>query len=277
MKMNPLPDVQSREDDRNIYINEVGVKDFHLPILVPMRDGTPQHTVAVLSAAVDLCRSRRGTHMSRFLKILHGRKGKLAPIGARSILKDLVRELGSNQGFLSMTFPLFIYRKAPVSGEEGPIHMECRFRSRFDRGPIDLYETLIGITIRGTSLCPCSKEMSRMGAHNQRSVVSIDLYGSGDEIVWLEELVEIADQSVSCILYPILKRGDEAYVTDLAYDNPKFVEDIVRDASMKLDDLLQKGKADWYRVLVDNEESIHDHNAFARIERGKRGPLTYCV
>jgi GTP cyclohydrolase I len=266
-----LPDIQKTPDPRGIAIDEVGVGNIRYPLSIPMRDGGVCHTVARVSMRVSLPHYEKGTHMSRFMIALEERQHELRPEAIDDVLLHLREALNAETAYIDIEFPIFLDRPAPVTGIVGRLDYDCRISAALNaRGHI---EKRIGVEVMAASLCPCSREISERGAHNQRSRIGIDLQPSGDEFIWFEDLVDIAEASASCQLYPILKRPDEKAVTERAYDNPKFVEDIVRDVALRIAPYHARGVVDWYRVQCTNYESIHNHDAVARIERGKRGAL----
>jgi len=266
-----LPDLQSHEDRRGIHIDQVGVSNVRYPLTLPLRAGGEFNTVANLSMTVSLPHYLKGTHMSRFMIALNERKHQFRPDTVHMVLKELLDLLEAEEAFVDMEFPIFLARKAPVSREQGLIDFNCVFRSMSSTSGTN--DKNVGVKANVTTLCPCSKEISARGAHNQRSEITIDVRPASDEFVWFEDLIDIAERNASCELYPILKRSDEKAVTERAYDNPRFVEDMVRDIGKDLLGLLHAGKILWLYVASRNFESIHNHDAFARIERGVRGPL----
>ncbi len=269
--MNPKPsactvtplidDVQSRPDTRRIPIDRVGVKDIYHPVRVKDRSGGEQHTIANFNMYVQLPHNFKGTHMSRFVEILNQHEREISVESFNDMLAQMTQRLDSEAGHLEMTFPYFIMKKAPVSGVESLLDYRATLAGEFRHGRV---ETWIKVVVPVTSLCPCSKRISDYGAHNQRSHVTISARIA--EHVWLEELIDIAEQEASCELYGILKRPDEKFVTERAYDNPKFVEDIVRDVAVRLN---ADGRIRAYVLETENFESIHNHSAYARVERDK--------
>jgi len=269
--MNPKPapaqvtpiidDVQSRPDTRRIPIDRVGVKDIYHPVRVKDRSGGEQHTIANFNMYVHLPHDFKGTHMSRFVEILNEREREISVESFNDMLTQMTERLDSGAGHLEMTFPYFVMKRAPVSGVQSLLDYKATLAAELKDGTI---ETWLKVVVPVTSLCPCSKQISDYGAHNQRSHVTISVRIA--EHVWLEELIDIAEQEASCELYGILKRPDEKYVTERAYDNPKFVEDIVRDVAVRLnsDDRIRA-----YVLETENFESIHNHSAYARVERDK--------
>ena len=266
-----LKDIQKLPDDRGIEIDQVGVSNVQYPLTLPLREGGEFHTVADVSMTVSLPHYQKGTHMSRFMVALNERNHHFHPENVHLVLDELLDKLDAKEAYVDLTFPIFLERKAPVTGQRGLLDYRCIFRAMTDSD--GEHDKLVGVKANVTSLCPCSKEISERGAHNQRSEVSIDVRPSGDAFIWFEDLIEIAERSGSCELYPVLKRPDEKYVTERAYDNPKFVEDIVREVAGDLSDMLNLSQIAWYYVEINNLESIHNHDAFAKVERGEAGKL----
>ena len=266
-----LPDLQNREDRRGIDIDQVGVTNVRYPLPLPLHAGGEFNTVANLSMTVSLPHYLKGTHMSRFMIALNERNHQFRPDTVHTVLEELLGLLDAEEAFIEMEFPIFLTRRAPATGEQGLMDYDCIFRGMMSR--TGTFDKIVGVKVNVTTLCPCSKEISSYGAHNQRSEITIDVRPAGDEFVWFEDLIDIAEKNASCGLYPVLKRPDEKAVTERAYDNPRFVEDMVRDIGMDLFDLLHAGEILWFYVTSRNCESIHNHDAFARIERGVRGPL----
>ena len=266
-----LPDLQSHEDRRGIDIDQVGVSNVRYPLTLPLRAGGEFNTVANLSMTVSLPHYLKGTHMSRFMIALNERNHQFRPDTVHLVLEELLDLLEAEEAFVDMEFPIFLSRSAPVTREQGLIDFNCVFRSMSSTSGAT--DKNVGVRVNVTTLCPCSKEISSYGAHNQRSEITIDVRPAGDEFVWFEDLIDIAEKNASCELYPVLKRPDEKAVTERAYDNPRFVEDMVRDIGTDLLDLMREGRILWFYVASRNYESIHNHDAFARIERGVRGLL----
>ncbi|MGF1573751.1 MAG: GTP cyclohydrolase FolE2 [Sumerlaeia bacterium] len=267
----PLPDVQKTLDERGIAIDEVGVSNIRYPLTFPLRDGGAFNTVAKVSMRVSLPETEKGTHMSRFMIALQEKNRELRPGTVSNILEHLIETLNVKVAFLDMSFPIFLSRPAPVTGLDGILDYECSFKGvRTDSGE---YEKMLEVRVNAASLCPCSKNISQYGAHNQRSLITIRVREGKGTILWFEDLIEIAEASASCQLYPILKRPDEKFVTEKAYENPKFVEDIVRDVALKLQVLLDDKRIGYFFVSSNNYESIHNHDAYAQIQRGNMGQL----
>ena len=211
---------------------------------------------------VDLPRHFRGTHMSRFLEILNKYRGEITLRRMGEILLEMKDVLEANCSHLEMSFPYFMEKEAPVSKSKSFMRYDAFFVASYKDEP----DYILGVRVPVTTLCPCSKEISYAGAHNQRSFIEIRVRYQKDNFVWLEELIDIAESSASCEIYSLLKRPDEKYVTEKAYENPRFVEDVTRDVAQKLDEF---EKVTWYYIEVENMESIHNHNAYAMIERHK--------
>ncbi|HHE39451.1 MAG TPA: GTP cyclohydrolase I FolE2 [Candidatus Cloacimonetes bacterium] len=251
-------DIQSQVDKRNITIDKVGVKKVRYPIIVEDRENGVQNTVADLDIFVELPHHHRGTHMSRFIEVLNKFHKENFIKKLPDFLSEIKKSLNADASYTKIRFPYFLKKKAPVSGTESLLSYNCFFEASFREN----FDLVIGVEVPVTSLCPCSKEISEFGAHSQRSLVTVKV--SFDEFIWLEELIEIVEKSASSEIYPLLKRRDEKYVTEKAYLNPAFVEDIVRDITLKL----QKDKRiKYFKVESENFESIHDHNAYACVER----------
>ncbi len=261
-----LPDIQNTSDARGLDIDRVGVSDLKYPIMVLDRRNEEQHTVAQLSLSVSLPHHFKGTHMSRFIEILNLHRGEITMRTIPAILREMKERLEAESAHLEVRFPYFIEKIAPVTRSKALMDYECTFMGESNGNTDDF---VLGVDVPVKSLCPCSKEISDYGAHNQRGLVKILVRprrdgGNLPELVWIEELIEIAESSASAPLYPLLKRPDERYVTMQAYDNPRFVEDIVRNVAEKL---RADQRIGWYRVHVINQESIHNHSAFAVIEK----------
>mgnify|MGYP001626155329 FL=1 len=256
--MKRLKDVQNERDYRGIYLRKVGIKNIHWPIKIITKSGEYQSTVANIDISVDLREDLRGTHMSRFVEVLNG-IDFLHPENLGKILQEVREKLKADSSHIKITFPYFIFKKTPVSQIASPNMIECVIEAELSK---KLY-MIIGVKVPIHTLCPCSKEISEYGAHNQRAIAEI--YTKSKKLIWFEDLVEIAERSASAPIYSLLKRPDEKYITETAYNNPKFVEDVVRDIVSELE---KEPKISWYRVEVTSFESIHNHNAFACVEKG---------
>ncbi len=255
-----VEDVQNRADTRRIPIDRVGIRNINHPVCVKDRSSKEQHTIANFNMYVNLPHDFKGTHMSRFVEILH-RDREISVDSFRTMLHEMTQRLEADAGHIEMSFPFFVMKKAPVSGVESYMDYHASLIGEVKAGKPELW---LKVLVPVTSLCPCSKKISDYGAHNQRSHVTITAKLRGH--VWLEELIEMAEAEASCELYGILKRPDEKYVTERAYENPKFVEDLVRDVAVRLnaDDRIAA-----YVVESENFESIHNPSAYALIEKDK--------
>jgi GTP cyclohydrolase I len=253
-------DVQNQIDHRNINVDKVGVKDIRYPITVMDKNNGVQHTVASINMYVDLPREFKGTHMSRFIEILNEFHGNLDIREFSKILEAMQEHLHAESAHLDINFSYFIKKLSPVSEAPGLMEYGCRVSGSLDykRG----YDLVLTVNVPITTVCPCSKEISNHGAHNQRGMVRLAVRFK--RFIWIEDLVRLVESAASCEVYSVLKRPDEKYVTEKAYENPKFVEDVVRDIAQEL-------KSDtnvlWFMVDVENFESIHNHSAYACIER----------
>ena len=257
-----MRDVQNESDDRNLAIDRVGISGISWPISVPDRENGVQETVAEVSLSVSLPQDYRGTHMSRFIEVLSAQEKKVTFHNMEGLLASLKERLHAEDAHAVFDFPYFITKSAPVSGSRGRVRCDVRFDAAMLGDDFDLVTTVV-VPIQ--TLCPCSKEISEFSAHNQRAHASISVrLGS---FVWLEEFIEAADKCASAPIYSLLKREDEKYVTERAYTNPRFVEDAVRDLALAMQ---ADERVRWFRVSVTSHESIHNHDAFAAIERDKR-------
>jgi len=263
-----MPDMQKSRDTRKIAIDKVGVKDISYPIVVMDKNKAFQQTVARVNMYVDLPHHFKGTHMSRFIEILDAYREKIALDKMEIILERMKEKLGATSAHLEIQFPYFIEKKAPVSGARGLMEYTCTFNASLDSG----FDFILGVKVPVTSLCPCSKELARFGAHNQRSVMTVRIrYRS---FIWLEDLIEIIESCGSSPVYSMLKREDEKYVTERAYENPRFVEDMVREATQKLSAM---DNITWFSIEAENFESIHKHSAYAAVECDRRGDTLSCT
>lgn len=256
-----MKDVQSEPDLRNLPIDKVGISSVCWPIQVLDRINGTQDTVANVSLSVMLPRDYRGTHMSRFIEVLAEQEKQVTFHNMENMVNMLCKKLQADEAHAELEFPYFISKAAPVSGAKGRVRYDARFFATIVRGRFDLVTELIAPI---QTLCPCSKEIAEYGAHNQRAHASIA--ARMNTLVWLEELADIADQCASAPIYSLLKREDEKAVTERAYENPRFVEDTVRDLALAME---KEKRVTWYRVSVTSHESIHNHDAFACIEKSK--------
>lgn len=256
-----IPDVQGRADTRQLAINKVGIKDIRHPIIVKDRSDGVQHTIAQFDMYVFLPHQFKGTHMSRFVQILNDHEKEITVNSFKEMLKQMVDMLEADSGNIEMRFPYFVNKKAPISGVESLLDYDVTLIGEINKG---VTSTRIKILVPVTSLCPCSKSISDYGAHNQRSHVTVNAKTEG--FIWIEEIIDIVEKQASCQLYGLLKRPDEKYVTEQAYDNPKFVEDMVRDIAGELN---KDERIRQYILESENFESIHNHSAYAMIEYDK--------
>ena len=256
-----LPDVQNTQDTRAIAINKVGIKDIRHPVQVKDRTGKIQHTIANFNMYVALPHEFKGTHMSRFVEILNNHEWEITVDSFKTMLTEMTSLLDAEVGHIEMTFHFFINKTAPASGVQSLLDYEVTFigERKENRNIINLK-----VVVPVTSLCPCSKKISDRGAHNQRSHVTVNV--ETEDFIWIEEIIDLVEAQASCELYGLLKRPDEKVVTERAYDNPKFVEDMVRDIAhqLNIDERILN-----YTVESENFESIHNHSAYALIEKAK--------
>ena len=257
---NDLPDIQSLPDHRNIPLDRVGVKGLRWPIKVLDKRCGKQDTIAMVNMYVNLPHNFRGTHMSRFVEILNAYRETDWIDKTDEILKKIRESLDANEAHMEIEFEYFIEKAAPKSKQPSLMSYACRFLASYQNGE----NFILSVTVPVNILCPCSKEISEFGAHNQRCNVTVRVRYI--TIVWIEELVELIESSASGGLYSILKRPDEKYVTEQAFSNPKFVEDVVREIAVKLNKM---DNVTWYCIEADSQESIHNHNVYARVEKSK--------
>ncbi len=257
-----IPDVQGTEDTRRIAIDRVGIKDIRHPVVVRDRAGREQHTIATFNMYVGLPHKFKGTHMSRFVEILNNHEYEISVESFNTMITEMTDVLEAERGHIEMNFPYFVEKSAPVSGVKSLMDYAVTFVGEIHehRRP----QVSVKVVVPVTTLCPCSKDISDYGAHNQRSHVTVDV--KIGEFVWIEELIDIVEGVASCELYGLLKRPDEKYVTERAYDNPRFVEDMVREVALRLN---EDDRIRAYTVESENFESIHNHSAYALIRRDK--------
>jgi GTP cyclohydrolase I len=258
-----IADVQASEDLRHLPINKVGIKAIRHPFKVLDKSGGIRHTIATFNMYVGLPHNFKGTHMSRFVEILNAHDDEISVESFETMLREMVLRLEAQTGHLEMSFPYFVNKIAPISGVKSLMDYDVTFIGEILAD--GTYRQTIKVLVPVTSLCPCSKKISDRGAHTQRSHVTITAITN--DLVWIEDLINIAESQASCELYGLLKRPDEKYVTERAYDNPKFVEDLVRDVAGTLD---KDRRIDAYVVESENFESIHNHSAYALIEKTKK-------
>lgn len=256
-----MKDIQNQRDYRNIPIDKVGIKNLRYPITVRDRRDGFQHTVATINMYVDLPHKNRGTHMSRFVEMLHILQPEVSLKTFSVTLEQMKKYLNAASAHIEITFPYFIEKKAPVSNSPGLMDYTCTISGTSDpNNDIDLISEVI---VPISSVCPCSKEISEVGAHNQRGEVRLSTRFK--KFIWIEDMIELVEESASCDVYSVLKRVDEKHVTEKGFTNPKFVEDIVRDIAKRLK---KDTNITWFSVSAENFESIHNHSAYAHITSG---------
>jgi GTP cyclohydrolase I len=255
-----LHDKQSERDDRRLRIDKVGVRGLRFPIQVRDKTHVLQNTIATIGLFVDLPHEFKGTHMSRFIEVLNAHGSVVHVDNIPDILRAMQQKLRANNSHLEMEFPYFMVKKAPVSGMESLMDYRARFEASACGNDFDF---ILTVKANVTTLCPCSKAISAYGAHNQRGEVTVQI--RSPKRVWIEDLIAIMEASASSELFALLKREDEKAVTERAYENPVFVEDLVRNVAQRLN---AHPDVTWYRVEAENQESIHNHNAYACIEKG---------
>jgi GTP cyclohydrolase I len=256
-----LDDKQSERDHRELRIDKVGVRGLRFPIQVRDRVHRVQNTVATIGMFVDLPKEFKGTHMSRFVEVLNAHGSIIHVENIVQILQELQKKLHSATSHIEIEFPYFMSKKSPVSRQESLMDYVARFDAAACGGETDFVLT---VKVKVTTLCPCSKAIAKYGAHNQRGEVTVALRFK--KIIWIEEVIKMIEASASSELYALLKRQDEKAVTERAYENPVFVEDLVRNVTLRLN---AHPLVTWYKVEAENYESIHNHNAYACIEKQK--------
>jgi len=256
-----MEDVQSSLDTRAIPINRVGIKDISHPITVVNRNGHESHSIATFSMSVSLPHDQKGTHMSRFIQMLNETETRISAKEFHKMLSTMTERLEAESGYIEMQFPYFIEKTAPVSGVKSLMDYQVSLVGQLENGHL---ASTLEVTIPVKSLCPCSKKISEYGAHNQRSHITVGVNCSSK--LWLNELIQSVEAQASAELFAILKRPDEKFITEQAYNNPKFVEDVVRDIANEFDN---NDKISRYYVHAENFESIHNHSAFAVVEHDK--------
>lgn len=257
-----IKDVQSIKDNRHVYINKVGIKNVRYPVIIKNGDSDPQNTIARINLFVYLPEDRKGTHMSRFLEIIN-EHNQIDISHPEYILREVKERLNTSGAYIDLRFPFFLEKEAPVTKRKSMMDYYISFKSSLNKN--DELHTIFEIEVPVTTLCPCSKEISDFGAHSQRGIVNLSLITT--EIIDIKKMIKLVEESASCDLYPILKREDEKYVTEKAYSKPVFVEDLVRNISLKMEEV---ENILYYKCEVENYESIHKHNAYACIERDYR-------
>ena len=260
-----IPDVQSSVDRRHIAIDKVGIKDIKYPVRVKDRSGREQHTIANFNMYVRLPHNFKGTHMSRFVEILNEHEYEITVESFKKMLFEVIKRLEAESGHIEMTFSYFVRKTAPISGVKSLLDYQVTFIGEITG---DTPSITVKVIVPVTSLCPCSKKISKYGAHNQRSHVTVTAKTNG--FIWIEDIIDLVEKEASCELYGLLKRPDEKKVTERAYENPKFVEDMVRDVAAHLN---HDPRVAAYIVESENFESIHNHSAYAMIQNDKSAHL----
>lgn len=253
-----MVDVQNQQDNRNIRIQKVGVKKVHLPLQIIEKSGSYQTLLGEISLCADLDKELKGTHMSRFMETLNSwSKKMMSSKEIREILHETLNRLNTRRAEILIKFRYFIEKSAPITGVKGMLDYNCEFRGILEN---DEFRFILGVEVPINTVCPCSKELADHGAHNQRAIVTVKIEYLPDSFIWLEDLIAEVEKSGSFEIFPIVKREDEKYITEKAYENPKFVEDVVRDVVQNLNEV---SNIVWFEVECDSSESIHNHNAFA--------------
>jgi len=253
-----MKDVQNLQDNRNVDIQKVGIKNLNLPLIVQRKNNSDQVVSAIAKVSVSLPRHYKGTHMSRFVEVLTEWQNKeLLGVDIKGCLEKIIKNLNAKSGELEFRFTYFINKKSPIKKMSAPMGYECSFEGRIIGGE---YKFILGVVVPVTTLCPCSKEISENGAHNQRAMINVKVSYDESEQIWLEDLIELVESCASCPLYTLLKREDEKFVTEKAWENPKFVEDVLRDVVVKL---RKHPIIEEFEVDCEAFESIHNHSAWA--------------
>jgi len=261
----PMADVQSMKDDRCIPIQKVGVKGIRYPITLLDKADKVQHTTAVVNLYADLPHDFKGTHMSRFIEVFEEYRSDLSMPNVLRMLRKIRKELEADTAYTDIHFPYFIKKRAPVSGQESIMAYDCSYEASCSpRG----HRFIAGVTVPVQTVCPCSKAISDAGAHNQRGLVTLRV--SLGPFFWFEDLIRIVEESGSSEIFTLLKREDEKFVTERAYSQPRFVEDVVREVYRKVDTI---GLFPWFSVEAENFESIHNHSAYAYVEKSERSAI----
>ena len=263
-----MKDVQNQSDSRGVEIQKVGVKGVELPITIQRKDAEDITIYSTVTVGVSLPAKYKGTHMSRFIEVLNDwREKHLLGIDVKGCLEEIIKKLDAKSGYIKFSFKYFINKLSPVTKVSAPMCYDCSFEGNFDNyGEEDEeYRFFLGAKVPVTTLCPCSKEISEYGAHNQRAVISVKITYPENEHIWLEDLIANIEGCASSPLYPILKREDEKFVTEHAYNNPKFVEDVLRDVVLMF---RENDIIDSFEVECESMESIHNHSAWAYQQEG---------
>ncbi|MBF0408931.1 MAG: GTP cyclohydrolase I FolE2 [Candidatus Riflebacteria bacterium] len=256
-----MDDIQCEKDERNISIDRVGIKGLTYPVTVLDRVNGTQHSVGKIEMYVDLPRHYRATHMSRFVEVFHEYRDEITFPHIKGILKAIKRKLSAERAEMKVYFPYFVEKSAPISRAKSMMKYDCTFQGTLD----SVFDFVITVNVPVTALCPCSKAISKYSAHNQRSMVSLSV--RFDKFVWIEDLITLCEESASADLYSLIKRPDEKFLTEKAYENPRFAEDLAREVASRAE---ARPEIVWYAVEIENIESIHAHNAYAFLKKDKR-------
>jgi len=265
LKGRVMIDIQNEEDKRDVPLQKVGVKGLRYPVKVLDKRRKMQTTTAVADLFVNLPHHFKGTHMSRFIEIFHEYHSDLSMKRFLAMLDEVRIKLDAERAFGTLSFPFFLEKSAPVSGQSGMMAYDCSYEGLVSAHE---HEFFVSIAVPVTTLCPCSKAISTYGAHNQRGIVRVKLRNTG--LFWIEDVISMIESCASCGVYSLLKREDEKYVTEQAYNNPRFVEDVVREVYLGLQNFPSEKPFIWFSVEAENFESIHYHNAYAYTESGER-------
>ena len=253
-----MKDIQNLEDTREVDIQKVGIKHIAMPLTIQRKNNSNQVVYAKARVNVSLPKRYKGTHMSRFVEVLSQYQTKnLLGVDIKGCLESILKKLHAESGEVEFKFKYFIEKSAPVTGFTAPMSYDCSFEGRIENG---VYKFILGVVVPVTTLCPCSKEISDYGAHNQRALISVKVSYDETEQIWIEDLIELIESCASCPLYPLLKRKDEKFVTEKAWENPRFVEDVLRESVVKL---RQHPLVKEFEVECEAFESIHNHSAWA--------------
>jgi GTP cyclohydrolase I len=259
-----MKDIQNTQDNRNVDIQKVGINNLDIPLIIQRKNDSDQVVSAVARVCVSLPRNYKGTHMSRFVEVLNEWRTKnILGVDIKGCLEKIIKKLNAKSGELKFKFKYFIDKKSPVTKMAAPMSYDCSFEGRIDD---DEYKFILGVKVPVTTLCPCSKEISENGAHNQRALISVKVSYDETEQIWIEDLIDLVESCSSCPVYSLLKRQDEKYVTEHAYSNPKFVEDVLRDVVVKL---RKHPQVQEFEVECEAYESIHNHSAWAYQKESK--------
>ncbi len=257
-----MKDIQASIPTIQSPIDNVGIKKLHYPIRILQKDNTLQHTIAEIKTSVKLNANQRGTHMSRFVELIEDYKQEVSSLELNKLIKKMITIFSTEHAFFQIEFPYFLQKRAPVTRKTSMLRYECGFTWESNKGVF--WHTLF-VRVPVTTLCPCSKEISKYGAHNQRAYIRLEIGPKENNFIWLEDLIDQVEQIGSAPIYALLKRPDEKFVTEQAYDNPKFVEDVIRGLKQAiLSDY--KDKIQYINIEVESDESIHSHMAFAQLE-----------